>query len=135
EMISFKVLKGGVVNVAMAFVVNRPERIMNVSLDPVNWGVKFADLFSFGYGSRFLAPVEETRPKLPTSTVGFDPVSWYVSLANVLTGNLAGQRLCISREQLEKSLLAQHFKQHYATLVGSLLTWRQIPDWLDSSQL
>ena len=41
----------------------------------------------------------------------------------------------ISRRQLEKDFLVQHFKQHYVTIVGSLLTWRQIPDWLDGRAL
>ncbi len=135
ETINFQVLESGEVCVCMTFVVNRPERIANVSLDPVNWSFKLADLFSFGLTSRLLAPVKEAFERLPTSVGSFDPVSAYISLANALTGNWAGQGLCISREQFEKELLAQHFMQHYATIVGSLLTWRQIPDWLDTARL
>jgi hypothetical protein len=43
--------------------------------------------------------------------------------------------LCISRDDLEKEFLAQHFMQNYDLIVGSLQTWRQIPDWLDSAGL
>ena len=43
--------------------------------------------------------------------------------------------LCISTETLEKLFLMQHFKQHYQTIVGSMLTWRQIPNWLDTPSL
>lgn len=135
ETISFQVLKSGLVNVSMVFVVNRPERIMNISLDPITWGFRFADLFSFGLTSRLLAPMKGAFDKLPTGDGGFDPVSGYVSMVNMLTGNRATEELCISREQLEKGLLAQHFIQHYTTIVGSLLTWRQVPDWLDSARL
>jgi hypothetical protein len=70
-----------------------------------------------------------------TPTNSFDPVYSFVSLANTLTANQAAQTLCISREQLNKDFLAQHFMQHYVTIVGSLLTWRQIPDWLDRAAL
>jgi hypothetical protein len=135
ELINFEVLESGEVRVSMVFVVNRFERIMNVSLDPVNWGLGFADFFSFGLTSRLLGPAKDVFERLPTGVGSFDPISAYVSLANALTGNLAGRELCITREQLEKEFLAQHFIQHYTTAVGSLLTWRQIPDWLDSARL
>jgi hypothetical protein len=59
----------------------------------------------------------------------------FVGLINGLSANQAAKQLCISRQQLEKDFLAQHFTQHYATIVGSLLTWRQIPDWLDGASL
>jgi len=135
ETINFQVLESGEVRVSMVFVANRPERIANVSLDPVNWGFRFADLFSSGLSSRLLAPVKGAFERLATSAASFDPVSAYISLVNALTGNWARQDLCVSREQVEKKLLAQHFMQHYATVVGSLLTWRRIPDWLDTARL
>jgi hypothetical protein len=119
----------------MVFVVNRPETIANVSLNPVNWSFRLADLFSFGLTSRIFAPVKDTLERIPTPLDRFDPVYGFVSLVNAVSANQAAQQLCISREQLDKDFLAQHFTQHYVTLVGSLLTWRQIPDWLDSAAL
>jgi len=119
----------------MIFVADRPERIANVSLNPVDWSFRLADFFSLGTSSKFLAPVKSTLERIPTSVDSFDPVYGFVSLINTLTSNQAAQQLCISREQLEKDFLAQHFMQHYVTMVGSLLTWRQIPDWLDSRAL
>src|SRR5947209_6047357 len=77
----------------------------------------------------------QLRGCLPTSFGSFDPVYTSVSLANLLTANQAAEQFCISREQLEKDFLAQHFTQHYTTIVGSLLTWRQIPNWLDAQAL
>src|SRR2546422_76216 len=135
EIINFEVSKNGEIRVSMAFVADRPERIANVSLNPVDWSFRLADLFSLGMTSRLLGPVRNTLERIPTNTDSFDPVYGFVSLANTLTANQAEQQLCISKEQLEKGFLAQHFIQHYMTIVGSLLTWRQIPDWLDTAHL
>ncbi len=135
EIINFEVSKQGEIHVSMIFVADRPERIANVSLNPVDWSFRLADIFSLGMTSRLLAPVRNTLERIPTNIDSFDPVYGFVSLANTLTANQAAKQLCISREQLEKDFLAQHFIQHYATIVGSLLTWRQIPDWLDSRAL
>jgi hypothetical protein len=135
ELINFDVNQNGEIRVEMVFVVNRPERIANISINPVDWGFRVADLFSFGLTSRIFAPVKDTLELIPIPIDSFDPVYGFVSLANALSANQAAQQLCISREQLEKDFLAQHFTQHYVTLVGSLLTWRQIPDWLDTAAL
>lgn len=135
EIINFEVSKRGDIHVSMVFVADRPKRIANVSLNPVDWSFRLADFFSLGMTSKFLAPVKSTLERIPTSTDSFDPVYSFVSLVNRLTSNQAAQQLCISREQLEKDFLAQHFRQHYATIVGSLLTWRQISDWLNSAAL
>jgi len=135
EIINFEVSEHGEIRVRMIFVADRPERIANVSLNPVDWSFRLADFFSLGATSHLLAPVKNTLKRIPTSVDSFDPIYSFISLINSLTGNQAGQQLCISREQLEKDFLAQHFIQHYATIVGSLLTWRQIPNWLDTTAL
>lgn len=135
ELINFEVSKQGKISVSMVFVVNRPERIANVSVNPVDWSFRLADFFSFGMTSRIFAPIKKTLERVPMAVDSFDPVFSFVSLVNILSANQAAQQLCISREQLEKDFLAQHFAQHYVTLEGSLLTWRQIPDWLDSVAL
>jgi len=135
ELIHFHVLASGDVRARLIFVVNRPDRIVNLTIDPVDWGFRVADLMSLGLTSRFFAPVRRALERQPLRLGSFDPVSAYVSLANQLTGGLAADTLCISREQLEKNFLVQHFMQHYQMLVGALLTWRRIPDWLDTAGL
>lgn len=135
EIINFEVSEEGEIRVSMIFVADRPERIASVSINPVDWGFRLADLFSFGMTSRFFAPVKKTLASIPVAIDSFDPVYSFVSLANALSTNQAARQLCISREQLEKNFLAQHFIQHYVTIVGSLLTWRQVPDWLDKAAL
>jgi len=50
----------------------------------------------------------------PGPSNGIDPLSAYVSFANLLTGGLAAKNLCVSKEQLEKDMLIRHFTQHYS---------------------
>jgi hypothetical protein len=135
EIINFEVARNGEICVRMIFVADRPERIANVSLNPLDWSFRLADFLSLGTTSGFLAPFKNTLERIPTTVDSFDPVYGFISLVNTLSANQAAQQLCISREQLEKDFLGQHFMQHYVTIVGSLLTWRQIPDWLDAAAL
>lgn len=134
ETINFRVYETGYVSVRMVFVANRPTQIANLTVDPVNWSFGLADLFSFGLASRLFSPARDVLNQLPLR-FSVDPASAYVTGANWISGGSAAQTLCISIEQLEKFFLLQHFKQHYQTIVGSLLTWRQIPDWLDEKNL
>lgn len=135
ETFRFDVLESGQVRVRMVFVADRPQRVANIPIDPVNWSFSLADLFSFGLASRLLSPVKNMLDKLPTNVTTVDPVFPTISLVNALTSNQAAETLCISRETLEVEFLVKHFMQHYETLVGSLLTWRQVPDWLDSAAI
>lgn len=135
ETFRFDVLESGEIRVRMVFVADRPERVANVRLDPVDLGFGLADLFSFGLTSRLLAPFKSVLDRLPTSTPPFDPVFPSISLLNSLTAGQASETLCISRETLEVEFLVKHFMQHYQTMVGSLLTWRQVRDWLDTATL
>jgi hypothetical protein len=135
ELINFRVLEGGKTKVEMVFVANRPERILNLSLDPVNWSFTLADFISFGMTSRLFGPVKGIFEQLPLRRSTVDPVYTFIWLANVLTGGQAARQLCISKDELDKQFLITHFMQHYQTIAGALHTWRQIPDWLDSATL
>jgi hypothetical protein len=135
KLIDFRMLESGETRVRMTFVVNRPEQILNLSVAPVDWSFRLADAVSLGLASRLFSPARDALERLPLRLDGLDPLSAYISLANLLTGGRAADELCISREQLERGFLVQHFMQHYQMIVGSLLTWRQIPDWLDRAAL
>lgn len=135
QTIQFRMLSDGQITAHLVFVVNRPERILDFPLNPFEWGFAFADLLSSGLGSRPAFPFRQLGQNLIPSLGTFDPLLTYIDVANLLTGGEAARRFCISREQLEKEMLVQHFMQHYQMIVGSLLTWRQIPDWLDSAHL
>jgi hypothetical protein len=135
ESIQFRVLESGEIRVRMVFVVNRPRQIANVPIDPIGWGYWAANVFSLGLTSRIFANVKDLVDQLKIRVGSFDPVYAYLALINTLTAGWAGQNLCMSKEQLDKDFLAQHFLQHYQAVVGSLLTWRQISDWLDPASL
>lgn len=131
QLIQFIVKDTGEIIAQMAFAANRPEKIVDFSLDPVRWGLRAADLFSMGSASRFLGPLTARMPRPP----GVDVVSGYMELANLVTGGMARRRLCVTRKQLEREFLVMHFRQHYNVIASSLVTWRQFPNWLDRDSL
>lgn len=135
ETIHFEVFADGSVRVPMVFVANRPERIVNLRLDPLGWGLALADWMTLGMARPFLDPFRRALAGRPTSAGGLDPVYAYIDAANFLSGGLSSQTLCISREQLDRDFLLQHYMQHYQTIAGSLGTWRVVPDWLDDARL
>jgi hypothetical protein len=132
EEIVFEVADNGAISVRMAFVANRPHGATRLELKPVEFGFRVADLFSLGLASRFFASVKNS---LNFSLGTIDPLYLYIRLANLVTANQAADMLCISREQLDRRFLLQHFTQHYETVIGSLMTWRQIRDWRDARSL
>jgi hypothetical protein len=135
ELIQFHVLANGETRAHLVFVVNRPNQIVNATLDPVALSFSAADLVSLGAASTLFGPIRAALERLPLRVGPFDPISTYVSVANQITGGLAASQLCVSRRQLEKDFLVQHFMQHYQMLSGALMTWRRIPNWLDREAL
>jgi hypothetical protein len=134
ELINFRIYETGYISVRMIFISNRPASVARLVFDPIELGLRFADVFSFGLASRFAAPAKDALQRLPLR-VSFDPALSYVAAVNAISNGEAARSLCISKEQLEKLFLLQHFKQHYQTITGSLLTWRQVPNWLDEKNL
>jgi hypothetical protein len=131
QLFTFTVAADGTIRVRMPFVVNRPTRILDISLDPLDWGFRAAELLTLGRASKLLDPLHAAFDDLPFRPGGFDPVFTGIELANLFTLGLAGRLFCISKEQLEKFFLVFHFDQYYTMITGTLLTWRQVPDWLD----
>jgi hypothetical protein len=134
EIINFRIYANGYISVRMVFVANRPTQTMNLEVDPVNWSFRLADVFSFGLASRVFAPAKDVLGRLPLR-FRLDPVGLYLTGANLVSGGAATRTLCISMETLERLFLLQHFRQHYQTVLGSLETWRMIPDWTDTKNL
>lgn len=135
EIINFHVFRTGRARVAMIFVANRPDRVANLSLDPIDWSYTLADWASGGAASRLTAPVKQALAGLPGRGMSIDPVYSSIDVANFLTLGAASRQFCISRRTLEIQFLVKHFMQHYQTVAGSLQTWRQVPDWLDEGAL
>lgn len=135
QVINWEIYRNGRTRVCMDFVANQPKQIVNLPLNPLEWGLAAAEQFPPGLAAPFLAPARAASGLIPFSGQGFDPVQAYIFTANLLSGGAAARNLCISIEQLEKVFLVKHFQQHYTTVAGSLLTWRQIRDWLDGEAL
>jgi hypothetical protein len=129
EIIDFLVHDDGRIRTDMVFISNRPQGILNVSLNPVDWGFRLADLVSFGLTSQFFEPVQRAFSQLSFLGITVDPVYGFIDLANLVTAGQAAKQLCLSRDELERQFLVKHFEQHYQTVAGALRTWRQIPDW------
>lgn len=135
QLFTFTVEGDGAVRVSMPFVVNRPTQILSISLDPLDWGFRAAEVLTLGRASRWLEPLHALMDGLPWRPGGFDPVFTSIDLLNLFTLGQASRQLCISKDQLEKFFLVFHFDQYYTMITGSLLTWRQIPDWQDPATI
>jgi hypothetical protein len=135
QLFTFTVADDGTVRVRMPFVVNRPTQILSISLDPLDWAFRTAEVLTLGRASRFLEPLHAAFDDLPWRPGGFDPVFSSIELVNLLTLGQASRVLCISKEQLEKFFLVFHFDQYYTMITGSLLTWRQIGNWQDPADI
>lgn len=135
ESIQFRVLESGEIRVRMIFVVNRPKQIALIEIDPLSWGLTLAGVASLGLTSRLFAPFKTAFDRWRPRFGSIDPLYSYIQLANLTTAGWAGDSLCITREQIHKDFLLQHYLQHYQAVTGSLLTWRQVFDWLDQDML
>ena len=129
------VLETGEVRLFNDFAANQPTQILNLSLNPVDWGVEAADLLSFGFLKPVLEPLRETSHRLPFGNLALRPIFNFITLANLATGGLAARELCISKNQLLKEVMAMHFLDAYHFALGTLETWNQIPDWTDTAAL
>ena len=135
QTVDFKLMTDGEIRVRAAFVVNRPSKIANIDVAPLDWGFDVADMMTFGIASRFMAPMRAVADRLPLKITGVDPIAAYIWMANTMTGGVAGRQYGISKTVLEKRMLVQHFMQHYEMLINSLLVWRTVPDWTDGDRL
>jgi hypothetical protein len=131
KRITFQILRDGQTRVHLAFVANRPTKVLNFPL--FDWTMRLADVASMGMASRVLSP--GVGNGVEPASHDFDPLIASITLANLFSGGRAAEDFCVSKEQLEKDMLVQHFRQHYQMLLGSLFTWRQIADWQDADGL
>ena len=134
QEIRFDVGESGEVASRIAFVASRPRKVVSVSVDPVDWGLRLADAFSLGTASAVIEPMQKLWNRVP-GPGGVDPVQAFITAANMITSGGAARSLGVSRKQLHKSFLVAQFQQHYNAIAGSLMVWRQVPDWLDRPAL
>jgi hypothetical protein len=125
----FRLTADGEIRARALLVVNRPERIAAVDVDPIGWGLQVADLITFRMASRVVSPMLAMTDRLPLKAGQVDPIATYLWMANAMTGGLAEKHLGLSKAVLEKRMLLAHFKQQEETLHRLLQVWRMVPDW------
>jgi len=137
QTFTFEVLTSGEVRLHLAFTVNRPERLLNLSLDPLRWGRTAGRMLGLPWPGTTAAGArrEAGDTAARRGGLGFDPLLTAVRTLGFLTDGQAARDFCISRQQLERDMLVQHFAQNYRLITNALLTWRQIPSWLDDAAL
>ncbi len=135
ELQYLRVLESGEVRARSVTIMQRPQKILNLSMDPIDWGFRAAEFLTLGASTRFTTPVEKALDGLPARGMGFDPVFGSIRLLNVLTGNRAANELCISKERIERDILIKHSMAIRQALLGSRQTWLQVPDWLDRAAI
>lgn len=134
KSVVFRVMDDGEVRLRASFVVNRPDKITSVDIDPIGWGLDATDRLTFKRASRLTSAMRSMAERLPLRLTGVDPLSTFISASNSLTAGLAGRRLGISKETLEKRMLVQHFMQHHEMFSTSMRAWRSVPDWTNPGQ-
>ena len=136
QLIDFQVRKDGQTGARLVFISNRPTQVLSVDLDPVGMSFWLADLMSLGAASRFFGPVKGILEQFSPRISDFDPVTTYITIANLLSGRIASDQLCASLRALEKNpMLITHFMEHYQLIVGALMTWRHVQSWLDPAHI
>ncbi len=134
QEIRFAVAESGEVTSRTAFVASRPRTAVRLSVDPVDWGLRMADRFSFGTASTVIEPVQKMWSRMPGAG-GVDLVQAFITAANMVTSGGAARSLGLSKKQLHKNFLVAQFARHANLVAGSLAAWRRIPDWLDRESL
>jgi hypothetical protein len=136
QLIDFDVDRRGQIRVRMVFVSNRPRQVLNLDVNPVSLGFAFADLMTLGLTSRLFGSVRAALERLSPRIPNLDPVTAYINVVNLLTGDLARDQLCASLATLERDpMLLTHFMEHYEMISGALATWRHVQSWLDRADI
>lgn len=127
---TWRLLENGSIHAKMEFCVNQPDRVLNPAFNPMSYAVKVADALSFGMAT-------DALDRLPRGIKAAltDPIFGSIAAANLATLGRAGKDLNLSQKGVMKLFLYYHFLVIYRLVANSLVTWRQIPDWLDTKAL
>lgn len=130
-----RVLATGEVRFRGVMIMPRPEQIVNFSVLAPDLFLAAADMMTLGAARRWTQPLKQALDSVPLPDVGFDPLLGSIQLLNLLTGGRAASELCISKEQLEKEILAKDATGMRQITVAARQNWLQVPNWLDSKAI
>jgi len=134
QTIGFRVTPGGAVRATLAFAVNRPEKVMNIPYDPMGIAFRAINTLSLSYAGQFTQYFRALVPPWLTPT-GVDPMQLYIAAANAATGGAAAENFGISKTELDRFMLLQHFMQHYTMMTGAMATYHSVADWTANSSI
>lgn len=132
---TLRVLETGEVRSRTLLIVPRPDRLMQVAVLDPDLYLGAADFVTLGASRGLTGPLRQVLDPLPLRKIGFDPVFGFVGWLNLMTGNRAATELCISREQIDKEILAKDARAAQQAVLAARQTWLQVPDWLDSGEI
>ncbi len=135
DSLYFELHKDGKIMVRSIFAIPDVKRILNVPLNPVQIGFDMADLASFGYASKFLAPAKKAFDQLPGSNIGFDPIMGSLRLGNLMTGGLLSSQLCLNKDMITRYAMLIHSNEIGEEIAGARRTWGLGADWTNPETL
>src|SRR5262249_12416456 len=100
-----RVLDSGEVRLRTVTILARPKNLLNLSINPVDWGLQIADLATQGTARRFTQPAAKALEQL--SRLGFGPFLASFSLLNPLIPKKDGNPLFAAKEHFEKEMLSK----------------------------
>ena len=128
---TLRVLATGEVRSRSLLIMPRPEKILNLSVLAPDFFLGAADFLSLGATRSLTQQVQGAFDRSHLHNVGFDPLLASIRLLNLMTGGRAASELCISKEQVEKKILAKDALGARQGILSSRQIWLQVPDWLD----
>lgn len=142
----FVMLDRGRVLARIEMVTEKLNRLLAVN--PMGWAKTIAERGSLGLWSPAadvtrrvfdMAMPGALRPftdfvGATTAGGGLDPITPWLSLFGNLPMNVAAD-LCISRDAIIQSLLADLLRSELSTILGSRGMWRAVPDWADARSI
>ena len=126
---TWQIHSDGTIGAKMVFCVNQPDIVINPALNPISYGIRAVDQLTGGMATAALDRLPRTLRSL------VDPVFASIAVANLATFGLAARELNVSQTGVMKLFLYYHYVVIYMLVANSVMTWRQIPDWLDAENL
>lgn len=131
QFIVFRVLDSGEVKVRMLLVANQPTRIFQFG--PLRWFAELLKRYPSGFLPKVIAALAPTID--PIERFQISPLFAFASLANAISGDVAEDLFCISREQIYRDVMAAHFSALYRFILQTLPAWSSVANWLDENDL
>ncbi len=135
ELHSLRVLDSGEVRLRTVTIMARPHKLLDLSLDPIEWSLDAAERLTMGAAVQYTKPLRRVLGRIPAMGFRFDPVFGPARLLTRLLGKGVSGELGVAGEQFEKYILSKHAIELRQGLLGTRQTWLQVPDWLDSSSV